>query len=342
MPTGQAGKHMPRGPLNRRNFISCLGGAAAWPLAARAQQAGKLWRIGFVSGAVRPPALERSIYAGLSHGMRQLGYVEGKDFVIEYRFAEGKYERFDDFAGELVRLKADAIVLATAAAVRAMQKATDAIPIVMGYSTDPVGNGFVASLARPGGNTTGLASSSDDASPKQLELLAMTIPNLSRVGLLVNPDSPNYLPVLKNAMTASQKAGMTLVPVEARNPEQIDTSFAALRRENVGAILVVSDGFLLSQRQRIAQLALRERLPSMFQQREFAEVGGLMSYGESLFEFYRRAASYVDKIFKGAQPGDLPIEQPARFNLVINRNTADALGITIPSQVYVFADEVIE
>jgi len=220
--------------------------------------------------------------------------------------------------------------------------ATDAIPIVMGYSTDPVGNGFVASLARPGGNTTGLASSSDDASPKQLELLAMTIPNLSRVGLLVNPDSPNYLPVLKNAMTASQKAGMTLVSVEARNPEEVETAFAALRRENVGAILVVSDGFLLSQRQRIAQLALRERLPSMFQQREFAEVGGLMSYGESLLEFYRRAASYVDKIFKGAQPGDLPIEQPARFNLVINRNTADALGITIPSQVYVFADEVIE
>jgi putative ABC transport system substrate-binding protein len=162
------------------------------------------------------------------------------------------------------------------------------------------------------------------------------------VGLLVNPDSPNYLPVLKNAMTASQKAGMTLVSVEARNPEEVETAFAALRRENVGAILVVSDGFLLSQRQRIAQLALRERLPSMFQQREFAEVGGLMSYGESLFEFYRRAASYVDKIFKGAQPGDLPIEQPARFNLVINRNTADVLGITIPSQVYVFADEVIE
>ena len=330
--------------IGRRKFLATLlgGAAATWPLAARAQQAGKLWRIGFVSGAVRPPALESSIYAGLSHGMRQLGYVEGKDFVIEYRFAEGKYERFDDFAGELVRLKADAIVLATPAAVRAMQKATDAIPIVMGYSTDPVGNGFVASLARPGGNTTGLASSSDDASPKQLELLAMTIPNLSRVGLLVNPDSPNYLPVLKNAMTASQKAGMTLVSVEARNPEEVETAFAALRRENVGAILVVSDGFLLSQRQRIAQLALRERLPSMFQQREFAEVGGLMSYGESLLEFYRRAASYVDKIFKGAQPGDLPIEQPARFNLVINRNTADVLGITIPSQVYVFADEVIE
>jgi putative ABC transport system substrate-binding protein len=274
--------------------------------------------------------------------MRQLGYVEGKDFVIEYRFAEGKYERFDDFANELVRLKVDAIVLATPAAVPAMQKATDAIPIVMGYSTDPVGNGFVASLAHPGGNTTGLASSSDDASPKQLELLAMTIPNLSRVGLLVNLDSPNYLPVLKNAMAAGQKAGITLVPVEARNSEDVETAFSTLERENVQAILAVSDGFLLSQRQRITQFALRDRLPSMFQQREYPEVGGLMSYGESLFEFYRRAASYLDKIFKGARPGDLPIEQPTRFNLVINRNTADVLDITIPPQVYAFADEVIE
>jgi putative ABC transport system substrate-binding protein len=328
--------------IGRREFIMLLGGAALWPLAARAQQTDKLRRIGFVSGAVRPLALERSLYAGLTHGMRQLGYVEGKDFVIEYRFAEGKYERFEDFANELVRLKADAIVLATPAAVRAMQNATDTIPIIMGFSTDPVGNGFVASLARPGGNTTGLASSTDDATPKQLELLAMTIPNLSRVGLLVNPDSPNYLPVLNNAIAAGQKAGMDLVPVEARKPEELDIAFAALKRENVQAILAVSDGFLLSQRQRITQLALRERLPSMFQQREYPEAGGLMSYGESLFEFYRRAASYLDKIFKGARPGDLPIEQPTRFNLVINRNTAEVLGINIPSQVYVFADEVIE
>jgi putative tryptophan/tyrosine transport system substrate-binding protein len=329
--------------VRRRTFITLLGGAAiAWPLAAGAQQTDKLRRIGFVSGAVRPPALERSLYAGLTHGMRQLGYVEGKDFVIEYRFAEGKYERFEDFANELVRLKADAIVLATPAAVRAMQNATDTIPIIMGFSTDPVGNGFVASLARPGGNTTGLASSTDDATPKQLELLAMTIPNLSRVGLLVNPDSPNYLPVLNNAIAAGQKAGMDLVRVEARKPEELDTAFAALKQQNVQALLAVSDGFLLSQRQRITQLALRERLPSMFQQREYPEVGGLMSYGESLFEFYRRAASYLDKIFKGARAGDLPIEQPTRFNLVINRNTADMLGINIPSQVYAFADEVIE
>jgi putative ABC transport system substrate-binding protein len=329
--------------MKRRDFITLIGGAAAlWPLAARAQQTGKLRHIGFVSGAVRPPTLERSLYAGLSHGMRQLGYVEGKDFVIEYRFAEGKYERFDDFANELVRLKVDVIVLATPAAVPAMQKATDAIPIVMGYSTDPVGNGFIASLAHPGGNTTGLASSSDDASPKQLELLAMAIPNLLRLGLLGNPDSPNYLPVLKNAVAAGQKAGITLVPVEARNPEEVETAFAALGRQNVGAIFVLADGFLLSQRQRIAQLALRERLPSIFPQREFVEAGGLMSYGESVFEFYRRAASYVDKIFKGAWPGDLPIEQPTRFNLVINRITADVLGITIPPQVYAFADEVIE
>ena len=273
--------------------------------------------------------------------MRELGHVEGKDFTIEWRFADGSYERFPDIATELVKLKVDVIVLATPVAVRPVQQATATIPIVMVYSTDPVGNGFVASLARPGGNTTGLASSLDDVIPKQMELLATAVPNLSRIGLLSNSGNPNTFPVLKGAQAAAQKAGFVLVSVEAGNPEELENAFATLTSERVGAVVDVRRVFQ-SQRQRIVDLALSGQLPTIFAQREYAQSGGMMSYGESLFEFHRRAASFVDKIFKGANPADLPIEQPTRFNLVINRKTADMLGITIPPQLYIFADEVIE
>lgn len=288
------------------------------PLAARAQQAGKVWRIGFISGASRATVSE--ILDGFPQGMRELGYAEGKDFTIEWRFADGIYERFPGIAAELVRLKVDVIVLGTPAAVRPVQQATATIPIVMGYSTDPVGNGFVTNLARPGGHITGLASSLDDVIPKQMELLATAVPNLSRIGLLTNP----------------------LVSVEARDPGELDNAFATLISDRVGAVIVTSDGFFNSQRQRIVELALGGKLPTMFAQREYTQAGGLMSYGESLSEFFRRAASFVDKILKGAKPSDLPIEQPTLFKLVINRKTADALGVVIPPQLYIFADEVIE
>lgn len=211
----------------------------------------------------------------------------------------------------------------------------------MGYSTDPVGNGFVASLARPGGNTTGLAGSSDDSAPKQLELLAI-VPKLSRVAILTNPDNPNSPAVMKSVRSAAEKAGLLVVPVEARSPQQIEDAFAALAKQSVAAVMVGNDAMFFVQRQQLAQLALSNRVASIFPLREYAAAGGLMSYGESLEEFYRRAASFVDKIFKGAKPGDLPIEQPTRFNLVINRKTADALGLAIPPQLYIFADEVIE
>jgi putative ABC transport system substrate-binding protein len=325
----------------RREFITLLGSAAAaGPLAARAQQVGKVWRIGFLSAVSRESSFRS--YAALQQGMRELGYVEGKDFVIEWRSVEGKYERFPEIVGELVRLKLDVIVTGVTAALPALQRATSTIPIVMAYSTDPVGNGLVASLVHPGGNITGLAGSSDDSSPKQLELLATIVPNVSRVGLLGNPNTETYSSVLNNAQDAARKVGLSLVPIEARNPREIEDAFAAFAKERVPAVMVAVDAVFFGQRWRIAELALANHLATMFALREYAEAGGLMSYGENIADFFRRAASFVDKIFKGAKPGDLPIEQPTKFNLVINRKTADALGVTIPPQLYIFADEVIE
>ena len=329
--------------MRRRDFITLLGGAAAWPLAARAQQPGTLRRIGFLLSAI--PAAEfrsDSSGGGFTQGMRELGYVEGRDFVIELRSAEGQYERLADLAAELARLKVDVIVVGASVAVRPTQQATTTIPVVMCYSVNPVGNGFVASLAHPGGNTTGLAGSSDDSAPKQLELLATIVPRLSRVAVLTNPQNPNSPAVTKSAQSAAEKAGLLVAPVEARNPQEIEDAFAGLAKQSIAAVMVGNDAMFFVQRQRLAQLALRNRVASIFAFREFAAAGGLMSYGESVQEFNRRAASFVDKIFKGAKPGDLPIEQPTRFNLVINRKTADTLGLTIPPQFYSFADEVIE
>ena len=326
--------------MKRRVFITLLGGAALWPLAARAQQGDRMRRIGVLSGASRETAF--SNYEGFLQGMRELGYVEGRDFIMEYRFAEGEYERFPDFAAELVRLKVDVILVGATSAIRMVQRATSTIPIVLAYSTDPVGNGLVASLPRPGGNITGLSSLSDDTSPKQLELIATVVPNMSRIGLLGNPASPTSTDVVKGAQNAAQKVGLNVMSVEARNPQEIEEAFASFLRERVQAFISAGDALFFAQRRQIAELALKNRLPSMFSQREYAEAGGLMSYGENLSEFFRRAASFVDKVFKGAKPGDLPMEQPTRFNLVINRKTADALGVTIPPQLYIFADEVIE
>ena len=326
--------------LRRRNFLALLASAAACPRLAHAQQAGKRWRIGWISGASRA-SLQNSL-AGFTEGMRELGYVEDKDFTMEWRFAEGVYDRFPQIAEELLRLKVDFFVLGTPAAMEAVRQATSAVPIIMGYSTDPVGNGFVESLARPGGNITGLASSSEDTAAKQIELLATAVPSLVRMGVLINPRNPNSPPVLRNAQAAAAAVRIGVTAVQAQTSEEMDAAFEMLGREGAQALMVTSDGFFTSQRERVVALALRSRLPSIFAQREFVEAGGLMSYGESLREFYRRAASFVDRIVKGAKPGDLPIEQPALFRLVINRRTADALGISIPPQLYLFAEDVIE
>jgi putative ABC transport system substrate-binding protein len=258
--------------MRRRAFIKLLSGAATWPFVARAQQTGKVWRIGFLSGVSRE-IFTRS-YAAFELGMRELGYVEGKDFVSEWRSAEGKYERLPELAAELVRLKVDILITGLTAGIRPLQQATSTIPIVMAYSVDPVGNHFVASLARPGGNTTGLAGSSDDTSPKQLELLAAVVTNPSRIGLLGNPASPTYSPVRNSAQDAAKKAGLFLVTIGARNLEEIENAFVAFAKERVQAVIVATDGVFFGQQKRIAEFALSSHLPTMFSQREHVEAVG--------------------------------------------------------------------
>jgi putative ABC transport system substrate-binding protein len=323
--------------MKRREFITVLGGGASLlvPGAARAEQ--KLWRIGVVVGGIRTPP-----YDGFLLGMREHGYVSGRDYTVDWRFADGRFTRIPGFAEEFVKLKADVIFVGMPAAVEPVRQATKSIPIVMGYSTDPVGNGFAASLTRPGGNVTGLASAAEDPAPKQLELLGKAVPGLTRIGFLHNPDNSNDAPILKRTLAAAAAAGLIVVSAEASDPQQIEEAFADFAKERVQALKVSAEPLFLRYQRLIAELSLKHRMPAMFAQREYVDAGGLMSYGESLFEFYRLAASFVDRIFKGAKAGELPIEQPTRLQLVINRKTADALGMKISREVYALADQVIE
>jgi putative ABC transport system substrate-binding protein len=324
--------------MRRREFIGLLGGAAMLrPLAARAQQPAKVWRVGIVVEGMRSPA-----YDGFLQGMDELGYVAGKNYLIEWRFGDGRYLRILDLVSGLAKLNIDLIFLGSPAMIYPVRQATRTIPIVMGYSIDPVRNGFVSNLSHPGGNITGLATLGEDTSGKQLELLAAVVPNLSRIGLLQNPENSSYASILDSTGAAAQKAGLAVVPVDARVPQDIDVAFELLSRERVGAVKVSSDRFLQTQQQRIADLALKNRLPSIFAERQYVEAGGLMSLGESLKDFYRHAAPFVDKIFKGARPGDLPVEQLSLFDLVINRKTAQALGVALPPRDNVAAYDVIE
>jgi len=323
-------------------MIVGLGTAGFLPLAARAQQTQKMARIGFISDRARPMPFESSDLAGFLNGMRDLGYIEGKNFAMEWRFAEGRYERFPAFAAELVQLNVDVIVVASPTAIRAVQQATKTISIVFSGSADPVGNGFVASLAHPGGNITGQATSVDDAAPKLLEYMRMLMPGLSNVGVLTMRDSPNNGPILKSLRSTADRLQISLVLAEAREASDIAPVFAAWRRQDIGAVLVVPEALFTANRQMIADLAFANRLPSLFAQREHVAAGGLMSYGENLAEFYYRSAAYVDKILKGAKPADLPVEQPVRFYLILNLKTAAALGLEVPPMLLAIADEVIE
>jgi ABC-type uncharacterized transport system substrate-binding protein len=327
--------------MKRREFITLLGGALLWSLRARAQSA-KIWRVGFLSGAARPVSLESSQWGGFLQGMREHGLTEGKDFIVEWRFAEGRTELFPALAAELVRAQVDIVVVGTTASIAAVQKASGTIPIVMAVSTDPVGMGFIQSLARPGGNITGLATSADDTTPKQLELLAEVVPRLSTVGLLSNPDSPNSAPVVKTAFAVAPGSRLRIVQADARVPAEITACFGSFATERAEAIMVVTDGFMASQRSRITELAVEYRLPSIFTQREYVEAGGLMSYGESARDFNRRAATYVVKIMRGASPAELPVQQPTKFELIVNLKTAKALGLAVPDRLLALADEVIE
>jgi putative tryptophan/tyrosine transport system substrate-binding protein len=246
--------------------------------------------------------------------MHELGYVENKDFVMEWRFADGNYDLLLGLATELAQLKVDVIVTTLTFAAKAAQQATKIIPIVMAYSNDPVGNGVIASFNRPGGNVTGLASSADDTTPKQLELLTTVVPNLSRISVLVNPSNFfSHAPMLKSAQISADTLGLVALTAEARNLQELDAAFVEMNKERAGAMMVIADSFFVLRRQRIAELALRARLPTIFPTRDSVEVGGLMSYGNSLAEFFRQAATYVDRIFKGAKPAELPVEQPTKF-----------------------------
>lgn len=328
--------------VRRRQFLIATGALLATPLTSVAQQSAKVWRI----GVLVPSSRERLFGLGrpekFLQGMRELGYVEGKDFVAEWRYGEGKYDRLPGLAAELVALKVDVIVASGSPAIRAAQQATKTIPIVFPNTGDPVGSGFAASLARPGGNITGLSNSNDDVSPKYLELLMMLVPKLSRVAFLGNPGSSTHPAILKTIQAAAKQVRVNLVRVDARTPEEIEHAFATMSRERAEALIVVPEPFLYQQGKQIAALAAKYRVPAVYGGREPVDSGGLMGYGQNLTENWHRAATYVHKILKGAKPGDLPIEQPTKFELVINRKTAKTLGLAIPQELLLRADEVIE
>ena len=311
----------------------------ASPLAAEAQPARKVPRIGYLAaGSVE---LEKSWLAAFQQGLRELGYVEGETIVIEQRYAAGRYERLPELAAELVRLKVDVLVAAPSAAAHAAMKATSAIPIVM-HDGDPVGTGLVASLAHPGGNVTGLATLHVDLAPKRLQLLKDITPSASRVAVLLNPANPSHPLQLKTIQGAAPALGLTLLVLEVKGPDDIDRAFTRIRKERSGGLLILGDRMFLTHGKRIAELVVKSRLPAIGTVRQYPEHGLLMSYGTNFADLYRRTATYVDKILKGAKPADLPVEQPMRFEMVINMKTAKALGLTIPPLVLLQADQVIE
>jgi putative ABC transport system substrate-binding protein len=329
---------------NRRKLVIALGAATlASPLSTRAQPQTKVWRVGFLSQGVRPASIEAGRQGAFLQGMRELGYVEGKNLTIEWRFAEEKYDRLPELAAELVRLQVDVIVAGGLQAPLAAQKSTDKIPIVMVGVADPVAMGLVKSLARPGGNVTGPSNITSELGPKRLEMLRDMVPRLTRVALLTNPDNPAHVKTVnvERYQAAGQKLGVTILRAEARTPQEIENAFAVMVREKAGALLVLLDSFFQQQRSRIAELSAKHRLPCMTADRIYVEAGCLMSYGNSLTDDIRRAATYVDKILKGAKPADLPVEQPTKFELIINGKTAKTLGLTIPQSLLISADNVI-
>jgi putative ABC transport system substrate-binding protein len=328
--------------ITRRRFLIALGaGVLAVPRGSLAQPQPKGARIGFLYYGSRQSALDTGRYNAFVQGMRELGYVEGMNFVIEARFADGKHERLPAFAAELVRLKVDVIVATGTPTYRALQHAAATIPVVITVTFDPVGDGFAASMARPGGNITGLTLSAADLGPKLLELLKAAMPKLSRVAVLVQPGNPAHPQRVVRIMSAAQKVGIQVVLAEAGTVPEIEREFAMMTKERANATIILADGFFLQESRPIAAQALKHRLPSISQLREYAEAGGLMSYGPNSVDNFRRAATYVDKILKGAKPGELPFEEPTRYHLLINRKTALSLSLTIPQALLGQADEVI-
>ena len=329
--------------MERRTFMAMLaGGLVAAPLAAEAQQAAKVPRIGILAGDM---ATAPHMYEAFRQGLRDLGYVEGRNVAIEYRDAEGKLERFPALAAELVALRVDVIVAVNSRAALAAKQATKNLPIVFTNASDPVASGLVTSLARPGGNVTGLSNLAPELVGKDLELLTQAVPGVSRVAVLWQPGvlgGRTDKDMLKEAEVAARALGVRLQVVEARGPDDFDRAFSEMTRARAGALTVLGSTMFLFERRRLADLAARHRLPTAFPWREGVDAGGLMSYGMNFPDLYRRAATYVDKILKGAKPADLPVEQPTKFELVINLKTAKSLGLTIPPSVLGRADEIIQ
>jgi putative ABC transport system substrate-binding protein len=325
--------------VRRREFITLLGGAAVGrSLAASAQTQPKIPRVGVVQSAIPGRGLE-----AFRQGLRELGYVEGQTIVLELRWAEGRFERLPELVAELVGLKVDVLVVGGDAAILAAKNATQTIPIVMMGAADPVGVGLAASLSRPGGNVTGLSYLSEDIIAKRLQLLKELVPGLARVGVLKNPMEPSTPTLWKEIEVAAQKLGVALEALEVRGPEDFDAAFATAKQRNAQALFAALDDPLThTYRSRITAVAASSHLPAMYSVREFPDAGGLMSYGASIPPVFRRAATFVDKILKGAKPADLPVEQSTKFELVINVRVAKALGLTIPPSLLARADELIE
>jgi ABC-type uncharacterized transport system substrate-binding protein len=325
--------------MRRRNFIALLSGAAAvWPLAARTQQAGKLPTIGFLGATT--PAAGGQLLAAFVQRMRELGWVDGRNLAIEIRWGEGRSERFAEIAAELVRLKVNVILTHNTPPLVAAKQATSSIPIVFATAGDPVGIGVVASLARPGGNVTGLSGQQTDVVGKRLELLREVVPGLRRLAILAS-DSPYSVLDIGEVQRAARTLAVEVATFEIRRTEDIAPAFETLKG-GTDALYVISDPVTVGNRVRINTLALGARLPTMHSVREPVEAGGLMSYGPNWSDMFRRAADYVDKILRGAKPADIPVEQPTRFDLVVNLTTARALGLEVPRTLLARADEVIE
>ena len=328
----------------RRDFIKLIvASLSAYPFAAIAQRSIPV--IGVLSPAVRPTTFSSSIYAAFSQGMRELGYVEGKDYSIEWRFANGDYARLPELANELVESKVNVIFATSAPSILAVHKATTSIPIVMGfYEDDPTEYGLAATLAQPGGNVTGLAAMQMESLSKHLDLTRGMLPSLNRLGILINPNVGSHRTALLKLQDAAEKAGMRISDLEARTPQDIETAFSAMGQANkLDAIFMMGDALFFGIRQRIAELSLNHQLPLVAAgPREYALAGALVTYGANITDLFHRSATYVDKILKGAKPGDMPIEQPIKFDLVVNLKTAKALGVEIPDKMLAIADEVIE
>jgi len=324
----------------RKLIIALLASSLGVPLASFGQQAAKVARIGFLE-ASSPSAIAARIEA-FRQGLRELGYVEGKNVAIEYRYAEGNFDRLPALAAELVRLNVNVIVTGGPTAIPAAKAATTVIPIVMAFDTDPVGSGFAASLAKPGGNITGLSTLAPELSAKQIELLKEIVPKLARVAVLGTASRPGSAHALREVENAAKALKVQVQFQDVVDPKGIDAAFLAARKGSADAVLVLGSPLFNANRMELTELASKSRYPVIYDRAEFVEAGGLMTYSVSLADLARRAATYVDKILKGARPGDLPIEQPTKFDLVVNMKTAKALGIKIPNSVLAQATKVIE